>query len=79
VDEVVPIPILRLEVYGGFLPTILVRATPRKSYLLQFKDRLDADEWIDLETGVAVSAELQFFDFTFFQAPQRFYRVVLLD
>jgi hypothetical protein len=79
VDEVVPIPILRLEFSVGQPPTIFVRATPRKSYLLQFKNRLDADEWTDLETRVAESPELRFFDFTFNLTPQRFYRAVLLD
>jgi hypothetical protein len=78
VDESVPFPVLRIELPFNDPPVIVVQASAGRSYLLQFKDRLDAKEWSDLYALVATSSELRFIDFGFRGSPQRFYRVLLL-
>ena len=79
VDETVPYPALRFELPISNPPVIIVETAPGRSYRLQYKERLDATEWIDLYVLLATRPEMRFFDFTLSQGtPQRFYRVELI-
>ena len=76
-----PFRVLRLEkdpLTGGNLIVCTVICGAR--YRLQFKDRIEASVWTDAaDTVTGNCVEIRFLDVTATEAPQRFYRVVLVE